>query len=115
MKYDLKIWSAFARYQIRRFWRRLRCGFWRVELPYCQQIKVPVFKIVDNPIIRISEIKARRFYIVDRAQIRAKNQCFKGESGRPSIFHQLPYERYEIEERNRNDREFFGNINAALA
>ena len=37
------------------------------------EILVPVFEIGSNPTIRLSEIKARRFYIVDRAQMKAKN------------------------------------------
>jgi hypothetical protein len=37
-----------------------------------EEIVVPTFEIVTNPTIKLSEIKARRFYIVDRAQIQAK-------------------------------------------
>ena len=115
MRYGFKIWSAFANFQFRKFWRDLRCGFRRVELPYMQPIKVPVFKIAKNSTVRISEIKSRRFYIIDRAQIRAKINCFKGKNGRPSIFHTLPYERYQIEENKKFDKEIYEKINTALA
>ena len=37
-----------------------------------EEVLVPTFEIATNPTIRLSEIKARRFYIVDRAQIKAK-------------------------------------------
>lgn len=71
MRYGFKIWSAYARWKIRRLWLRLTGR--RFPLPLMQEIKIPTFKIVENPVIRISEIKARRFYIVDRAQIQAKH------------------------------------------
>ena len=32
-------------------------------------LEVPTLEIVSNPTLKLSEIKARRFYIVDRAQI----------------------------------------------
>ena len=32
-----------------------------------EEILVPTFEIAANPTVRLSEIKARRFYIVDRA------------------------------------------------
>ena len=35
--------------------------------------------IATNPTIRLSEVKARRFYIVDRAQIKAKEAIQKEE------------------------------------
>ena len=44
-----------------------------------EEILVPTFEIVTNPTIRISEVKARRFYIVDRAQIKAKEAIQKEE------------------------------------
>ena len=37
-----------------------------------EEVLVPTFEIAAHPTIRLSEIKARRFYIVDRAQIKAK-------------------------------------------
>ena len=40
---------------------------------------VPTFEIAVNPQVRLSEIKARRFYIVDRAQIKAKEAIQKEE------------------------------------
>ena len=36
------------------------------------KVVVPTFEIATNPSININEIKARRFYIVDRAQQNAK-------------------------------------------
>lgn len=44
-----------------------------------EEILVPTFEIATNPTIRLSEIKARRFYIVDRAQIKAKEAIQKEE------------------------------------
>ena len=44
-----------------------------------EEILVPTFEIVVNPTVRISEVKARRFYIVDRAQIKAKEAVQKEE------------------------------------
>jgi len=44
-----------------------------------EEILVPTFEITSNPTIRLSEVKARRFYIVDRAQIKAKEAIQKLE------------------------------------
>lgn len=44
-----------------------------------EEILVPTFEIATNPSIRLAEIKARRFYIVDRAQIKAKEAIQKEE------------------------------------
>ena len=44
-----------------------------------EEILVPTFEIAANPQIRLSEIKARRFYIVDRAQMKAKEAIQKEE------------------------------------
>ena len=44
-----------------------------------EEILVPTFEIAANPTVRLSEIKARRFYIVDRAQIKAKEAIQKEE------------------------------------
>lgn len=44
-----------------------------------EEIVVPLFEIAAFPSIRLSEIKARRFYIVDRAQIKAKEALQKEE------------------------------------
>jgi hypothetical protein len=44
-----------------------------------EEVLVPTFEIATNPTIRISEVKARRFYIVDRAQIKAKEALQKEE------------------------------------
>jgi hypothetical protein len=44
-----------------------------------QAILVPTFEIASNPIISLSEVKARRFYIVDRAQTKAKEAIQKEE------------------------------------
>ena len=43
------------------------------------EVLVPTFEIASNPTIKLSEIKARRFYIVDRAQIKAKEAIQKEE------------------------------------
>jgi hypothetical protein len=44
-----------------------------------EEVLVPTFEIAANPSVRLSEIKARRFYIVDRAQIKAKEAIQKEE------------------------------------
>ena len=44
-----------------------------------EEVLVPTFEIATNPTVRISEVKARRFYIVDRAQIKAKEAIQKEE------------------------------------
>jgi len=55
--------------QIVRRVRRWTWQFRKVEIPLCQEILVPTFEIAENPEIRISEVTARRFYIVDRKPI----------------------------------------------
>lgn len=52
-----------------------------------EEILVPTWEIAANPTIRLSEIKARRFYIVDRAQIKAKEAIQKEED--TNIFNAL--------------------------
>lgn len=52
-----------------------------------EEILVPTFEIAANPLVRLSEIKARRFYIVDRAQIKAKEAIQKEEDA--NIFNAL--------------------------
>jgi hypothetical protein len=49
------------------------------EIQEGEEILVPLFEIAVNPQVRLSEIKARRFYIVDRAQIKAKEAIQKEE------------------------------------
>lgn len=44
-----------------------------------EEILVPTFEIAANPSVRLSEIKSRRFYIVDRAQIKSKEAIQKEE------------------------------------
>jgi hypothetical protein len=44
-----------------------------------EEVLVPTFEIATHPTIRLSEIKARRFFIVDRAQIKAKEAIQKEE------------------------------------
>ena len=56
---------------IRRWWRRL----WSIAIPGGQEVLVPTFELAANPTIRLSEVRARRFYIVDRAQIRARTEA----------------------------------------
>lgn len=52
-----------------------------------EEILVPTFEIAAHPTVRLSEIKARRFYIVDRAQIKAKEAIQKEED--TNIFNAL--------------------------
>jgi len=49
------------------------------EIQEGEEVLVPTFEIATNPQVRLSEIKARRFYIVDRAQIKAKEAIQKEE------------------------------------
>jgi len=49
------------------------------EIHEGEEVLVPTFEIATNPQVRLSEIKARRFYIVDRAQIKAKEAIQKEE------------------------------------
>lgn len=44
-----------------------------------EELLVPTYEIAANPVIRYSEVRARRFYIVDRAQIRAKDSLQRQE------------------------------------
>jgi len=44
-----------------------------------EELLVPTFEIASNPVIRYSEVRMRRFYIVDRAQIRAKDSLQRQE------------------------------------
>lgn len=44
-----------------------------------EELVVPTFEIAANPVLRYSEVRARRFYIVDRAQIRAKDSLQRQE------------------------------------
>jgi hypothetical protein len=57
------------------------------EIQEGEEILVPTFEIAVNPQVRLSEIKARRFYIVDRAQIKAKEAIQKEED--TNIFNAL--------------------------
>ena len=52
-----------------------------------EEVLVPTFEIAAHPTVRMSEIKARRFYIVDRAQIKAKEAIQKEED--TNIFNAL--------------------------
>lgn len=44
-----------------------------------EEVLVPTFEIATHPTVRLSEVKARRFFIVDRAQIKAKEAIQKVE------------------------------------
>lgn len=52
-----------------------------------EEILAPTFVIAAHPTVRLSEIKARRFYVVDRAQIKAKEAIQKEED--TNIFNAL--------------------------
>jgi len=49
------------------------------QIQEAEEVLVPTFEIAAHPSVRLSEIKARRFYIVDRAQIKAKEAIQKEE------------------------------------
>ena len=44
-----------------------------------EELLVPTFEIASNPTIKLNEIRARRYYIVDRAQVRAKDSIQRQE------------------------------------
>jgi hypothetical protein len=44
-----------------------------------RELIVPTFEIATNPSIRMQEIRSRRYYIVDRAQVRAKDSLQRQE------------------------------------
>jgi len=44
-----------------------------------EELLIPTFEIATNPSIRLQEIRSRRYYIVDRAQIRAKDSLQRQE------------------------------------
>jgi len=44
-----------------------------------EEVMVPTFEIASNPTIRLNEMRQRRFYIVDRAQVRAKDSLQRQE------------------------------------
>jgi len=44
-----------------------------------EEILVPTIEIAANPTIRLNEVRQRRFYIVDRAQVRAKDSLQRQE------------------------------------
>jgi len=55
----------------------------RGRVPDCilegQEVLVPTFEIVSCPTVKRSDVKARRFYIVDRALIQAKESIQREE------------------------------------
>ena len=74
--------GALARYErdVRSIARVIsRRGAVPDEIQEGEEVLVPTFEIAVNPQVRLSEIKARRFYIVDRAQIKAKEAIQKEE------------------------------------
>lgn len=44
-----------------------------------EELLVPTFELATNPTIKLNEIRARRYYIVDRAQVRAKDSLQRQE------------------------------------
>jgi len=44
-----------------------------------EELLVPVIEIASNPTIKLNEIRSRRYYIVDRAQVRAKDSLQRQE------------------------------------
>jgi len=59
----------------KKIWRR----FFPPKYPRAHEIKVPLFDIPPNPTITLSNIKARRFFIVDRNQIKDMDRRLKNE------------------------------------
>jgi hypothetical protein len=74
--------GALARYEkdVRaRAYRISKRGGVPDEIIEGEEILVPTFELATYPQVRISEVKARRFFIVDRAQIKAKEALQKEE------------------------------------
>jgi hypothetical protein len=44
-----------------------------------EELLIPTFEIAANPTIKLNEIRQRRYYIVDRAQVRAKDSLQRQE------------------------------------
>jgi hypothetical protein len=79
--------GAYARYErdvASVAYRVSRRGGVPEQITEGEEVLVPTFEIAVFPTIRLSEINARRFYIVDRAQIKAKEAIQKEED--TSIF-----------------------------
>lgn len=91
--------------KIKRFWYRL----FPYHFSLMREITFPAFQIVENPVIRLSEFKARRFYIIDRALISDRDW-----GGRPSMFHRLPYMRNEAEIMAEEDEKVFSAIKEVI-
>ncbi len=68
-------------------WRVSRRGAVPDQIQEGEEVLVPTFEIAANPTVKLAEIKARRFYIVDRAQIKAKEAIQKEED--TNIFNAL--------------------------
>jgi len=66
MDYSFKTLSACLSLKIRHIWLRLTG-----KSVYIEKIQIPIFKIVKNTEIRLSEFKSRRFNIIDRNSIMA--------------------------------------------
>ena len=66
MSYSFKTLSACLSLKMRHIWLRLTGK--SVYIPI-EKIQIPIFKIVKNPEIRLSEFKSRRFNIIDRNSI----------------------------------------------
>jgi hypothetical protein len=62
-----------------KFKRRKKIELAKIFRKYHKNVKFPIFKIEKNPIVSVSEIKARRFYIIDQAQIKAKEKWAREE------------------------------------
>lgn len=60
-------------------WVVSRRGAVADHITEAEEILVPTFEIAVNPTVRLAEINARRFFIVDRAQIKAKEAIQKIE------------------------------------
>ena len=62
-----------------KFKRRKRIELAKIFRKYRKKLKFPTFEIATHPTVFISEIKARRFYIIDRVSIKVKARKVRKE------------------------------------
>ena len=65
-----------------------------VERIYGRRVVIPTFEVFQNPTIRISDVKQRRFNCIDRAVQKARNQIMEQEDN--EILKQLDFEGSDI-------------------
>jgi hypothetical protein len=71
-------WSKYIKWKVKAFFINLRTRL-KYGKNHPNKICMPKFEVVKNPEIKLSEITARRFDIVDRNQIRAEDAIMRPE------------------------------------